>query len=165
MGHRISGRFPRELNSTLYQRGDSVSFVPDMFFVNGVVVPQCSATVTTNCSDGPGMTGEKNCPAGATNDPGNGSLTLYYTNQTERAFAVLSRSRVRHHAAERLCREAGAYLITDNIDAELTQWHQCIGGVTQAGVAPAKMFPAEQIPLVIQGQELCSPESGFDIVV
>ncbi len=43
-------------NNTPYTRGDSVAFVPDMFFVNGAVVPQCGAvingtTYTTNCSD------------------------------------------------------------------------------------------------------------------
>ena len=67
--------------NTLYQRGDSVAFVPDMFFVNGAVVPQCSATVTTNCSDPTGTNNATTLPAGATNDPGHGALTFYYTNQ------------------------------------------------------------------------------------
>ena len=37
--------------NTLYPRGASIQFVPDMFFVNGKVVPQCGGSVTTNCSD------------------------------------------------------------------------------------------------------------------
>ena len=67
--------------ATLYERGDSVAFVPDMFFLDGAVVPQCSATVTTNCSDPTGTNNATTLPAGATNDPGHGALTFYYTNQ------------------------------------------------------------------------------------
>ena len=136
--------------STKYQRGASVSFVPDMYFVNGTVVPQCSATVTTNCSDAPGMTGQLNLPAGATNDPGAGALTFYYTNQQSGRLLfyhdhAYGTTRLNVYAGE-----AGAMLITDNIDADLTNGTNASGVFTQAGIAPAPLIPAEQIPLVIQ---------------
>ncbi len=59
------------------QKGDSVAYVPDMYFLTGVVVPQCSATVTTNCSGGTAA----QLPTGASNNPGQGSLTFYWTNE------------------------------------------------------------------------------------
>ena len=136
--------------NTQYQRGDSVQFVPDMYYVNGVVVPQCSATVTTNCSDAPGMTGQAHLPAGATNDPGNGSLTFYYTNQQSGRLLfyhdhAYGTTRLNVYAGE-----AAGFLITDNVDADLTNGTNTSGVFTQAGIAPARLYPAEQIPLVIQ---------------
>ncbi len=60
------------------QTGLSAQNVPDMYFVNGVVVPQCNgSTITTNCSGGTAA----QLPVGATNNPGQGSLTFYWTNQ------------------------------------------------------------------------------------
>jgi FtsP/CotA-like multicopper oxidase with cupredoxin domain len=136
--------------NTLYPRGDSVSFVPDMFFVNGTVVPQCSATVTTSCSDAQGMIGELNLPNGATNDPGNGSLTFYYTNQQSGRLLfyhdhAYGTTRLNVYAGE-----AAGYLITDEIDSDLTNGTNATGVFTQAGIAPQPVVPAEQIPLVIQ---------------
>ena len=136
--------------NTLYQRGDSVSFVPDMFFVNGVVVPQCSATVTTNCSDAPGMTGQTHLPAGATNDPGNGSLTFYYTNQQSGRLLFYHDHAYGTTRLNVYVGEASAMLITDNIDADLTNGTNLSGVFTKAGILPTKVYPTEQIPLVIQ---------------
>jgi FtsP/CotA-like multicopper oxidase with cupredoxin domain len=62
---------------TNFKKGVSTQNVPDMFFSAGAVVPQCSATVTTNCSGGT----VAQLPVGATNDPGDGSMTFYWTNQ------------------------------------------------------------------------------------
>jgi FtsP/CotA-like multicopper oxidase with cupredoxin domain len=67
------------------QRGASAQNVPDMYFYPptsttlppGTVIPQCSATVTMDCSDPT----KANLPAGAVADPGQGSLTYYWTNQ------------------------------------------------------------------------------------
>ncbi len=57
------------------QRGASAQLVPDMWFTStGQVIPQCSATSTSGCSPNA-------LPAGATNDPGQGSLTFFWTNQ------------------------------------------------------------------------------------
>jgi hypothetical protein len=56
---------PATETSTIYTRGDSVQFVPDMWFnpTTHAVVPVGAAM-----------------PPGATNDPGAGSMTFYYTN-------------------------------------------------------------------------------------
>jgi len=62
---------------TNFKKGVSTQNVPDMYFVGGVVVPQCSATVTTNCSGGTAA----QLPVGATTDPGDGSMMFYWTNQ------------------------------------------------------------------------------------
>src|SRR5262249_36489357 len=62
---------------TSFKKGGSTQNVPHMYFVAGVVVRQCSATVTTNCSGGT----VAQLPAGATSDPGDGSMTFYWTNQ------------------------------------------------------------------------------------
>ena len=64
--------------ATNVKKGVSTQNVPDMFFATGgAVVPQCSATITTNCSGGT----IAQLPIGATNDPGDGSMTFYWTNQ------------------------------------------------------------------------------------
>ncbi len=54
--------------NTVYPKGVSVAYVPDMWFVNGDVVANTVGQTT------PPVTG-------ATNDPGRGSMTFYYTNQ------------------------------------------------------------------------------------
>jgi FtsP/CotA-like multicopper oxidase with cupredoxin domain len=138
--------------NTVYQRGDSVAFVPDMFFVNGAVVPQCSATVTTNCSDPTGTNNATTLPAGATNDPGNGALTFYYTNQQsarllfyhDHAYGI---TRLNVYAGE-----ASAMVIRDNVETDLINGTNTTGVFTQAGVAPAPAIPSgsAEIPLVIQ---------------
>ena len=128
--------------NTTYPRGDSTQFVPDMFFVNGQVVPQCSATVTTNCSGPLAST----LPAGATNDPGPGSLTFYYTNQQS------ARLMFYHDHAYGITRLnvydgfAAGYLLVDQVEADLT------AGTNVSGANPGllKVFPADIIPLVIQ---------------
>ena len=137
--------------NTNIPRGASVSFVPDMFFrTNGTVVPQCSTTVTTNCSDAPGMNGQLNLPAGSTNDPGHGALTFYYTNQQSGRLMfyhdhAYGTTRLNVYAGE-----AGGYLLTDAFDADLTNGTNNTGVFTGTGVATAPVLPAEQIPLVIQ---------------
>ncbi len=128
--------------NTTYARGDSTQFVPDMFFVSGVVVPQCSATVTTKCS-GPDPT---TLPAGASNDPGAGMMTFYYTNQQS------ARLMFYHDHAYGITRlnvydgVAAGYLLTDQFEADM------VAGTNVAGANPGmvKALPADLIPLVIQ---------------
>jgi hypothetical protein len=70
--------------STPYPKGVSVKYVPDMWFdAGGNPVPA-------------GM-------PGATNDPGDGSLTFYYTNQQSARLDVLSRPCLRDNQAQRVC--------------------------------------------------------------
>ena len=128
--------------NTTYPRGDSTQFVPDMFFVNGVVVPQCSSTLTTKCS-GPDA---KTLPAGASNDPGPGMMTFYYTNQQS------ARLMFYHDHAYGITRlnvydgVAAGYLLVDQVEADL------VAGTNVSGANPGlvKAIPADRIPLVIQ---------------
>jgi FtsP/CotA-like multicopper oxidase with cupredoxin domain len=137
--------------NTKYQRGDSVSFVPDMFFrTDGSVVPQCSATVISQCSDTPGMVGELNLPAGATNDPGPGSLTFYYTNQQSGRLLFYHDHAYGTTRLNVYVGEASGYLITDQIDTDLTTGTNVSGVFTKANIPMQALVPAAQIPLVIQ---------------
>ena len=148
--------------NTRYPRGDSVSFVPDMFFkTDGSVVPQCSATVTTHCSDAPGMSGNLNLPAGASNNPGPGGLTFYYTNQQSGRLLFYHDHAYGTTRLNVYVGEASGYLITDQYDADLTNGTNSTGVFTQgeyrANVAPARGPNSPGYP----GQDICSAESGL----
>ena len=141
--------------STLYKRGDSVSFVPDMYFVNGTVVPQCGGAVTTNCSapTGPSL----NLPAGASNDPGPGSLTFYYTNQQSARLLFYHDHAYGTTRLNVYIGEAAGYLITDQVEADLTSGTNVSGVFTAAAVAPQPVIPQVEIPLVIQDKTFVPP--------
>ena len=119
--------------TTQYPKGVSVSYVPDMWFVNGTVVSNTVGQTTPPVS-------------GASNDPGNGSLTFYYNNQQS------ARLQFYHDHAYGITRlnvyagEAAGYLITDQIEQDL------INGTNLAGVNPTeeKVLPDIGIPLIIQ---------------
>ncbi len=95
-------------DSTTYQRGASVQFVPDMWFdpATHQVVPAGTA--------------------GATNDPGPGSLTLYYTNQQS------ARLMFYHDHADGITRlnvyagEVAPYVLQDQIEQDFIKRHQRI---------------------------------------
>jgi parallel beta-helix repeat protein len=114
--------------TTQYPKGVSVSYVPDMWFVNGAAVPN-----TVGVTDAP--------VAGATNNPGPGSLTFYYTNQQsarlmfyhDHAYGI---TRLNVYAGE-----AAAYLLTDSLENQLVN----------SGVLPSSAGEyLYGIPLVIQ---------------
>lgn len=118
---------------TVYPRGVSVEFVPDMWFENGVVVPDTIGVTTP--------------PSGtATNDPGDGSLTFYYNNQNsarlmfyhDHAFGI---TRLNVYAGI-----AAGYILTDQIEQDL------INGTNNSGVNPGfvQALPGYGIPLIIQ---------------
>ena len=119
--------------TTQYPKGVSVRYVPDMWFVNGAVV---SNTVGQTTPPVPG----------ASNNPGNGSLTFYYNNQQsarlmfyhDHAYGI---TRLNVYAGE-----AAGYLVTDQVDQDL------IAGTNVAGVNPTlnKVLPDVGIPLIIQ---------------
>ena len=143
---------PVSENAT-YMRGDSVAFVPDMFFDstgNVVQVPACSTTITTNCYP-------TAVPAGLSNDPGQGSLTFYWTNQQsarlmfyhDHAYGI---TRLNVYAGE-----AAGYLVQDPVEADLTNGTNTTGVFTQAGIPPAPVLPSAQIPLVIQDKTFVPP--------
>ncbi|MDD1748574.1 MAG: multicopper oxidase domain-containing protein, partial [Methanothrix sp.] len=114
--------------TTQYPKGVSVSYVPDMWFVNGSVIAN-----TTGVTAPP--------VAGATNNPGKGSLTFYYTNQQsarlmfyhDHAYGI---TRLNVYAGE-----AAGYLLTDSIEQ----------GLIDTGILPnAGGVYTYGIPLVIQ---------------
>ena len=112
--------------STPYPKGVSVSYVPDMWFgADGSVVPSSSAD--------------------ATNNPGPGELTFFYTNQQS------ARLMFYHDHAYGLTRlnvyagEAAPYVLTDPTEKALVEG----GTVGTTTVAPGTL-PATQVPLVIQ---------------
>jgi FtsP/CotA-like multicopper oxidase with cupredoxin domain len=119
--------------NTHYPKGVSVTNVPDMWF---------------NASGTPVATGSVN----ATTNPGDGSLTFYYTNQQS------ARLMFYHDHAYGLTRlnvyagEAAGYIVQDPVEKELVDGNlskpanqRKIAQNVQPGT-----IPAEQIPLVIQ---------------
>jgi FtsP/CotA-like multicopper oxidase with cupredoxin domain len=130
-----------DFTATTNPRGMAAQFVPDMYFVNGVVVPQCSASVTTNCSGGT----PQQLPANATNDPGPGNLTYFYTNQQS---ARLMFYHDHSYGITRLTVYAGqaaGYILQDPVEQTMIS-----GGTIGSVPVAAGTIPALQIPLVIQ---------------
>jgi FtsP/CotA-like multicopper oxidase with cupredoxin domain len=127
--------------NTTYKKGVSTQNVPDMFFVGGVVVPACTAAVITNCQGGT----PAQLPPGATNDPGDGSMTFYFTNQQggrlmfyhDHAYGI---TRLNVYAGE-----AAGYLLTDPAEETALAAATVPGTVTPTGADLAHF-----IPLVIQ---------------
>ncbi len=129
-----------------YPKGDSVGYVPDMFFdATGKVtyVPPCSPTVTTNCFPNA-------VPVGLSNDPGQGSLPFFWTNQQG------ARLMFYHDHAYGITRlnvyvgEAAGYVLADPVEEDALQaatapgtLGSLVGGLTAAD-------PAHLIPLIIQ---------------
>ena len=119
--------------------GVSTTNVPDMWYNNGVFQPLCTGAATC---------------AGATNDPGDGAQTFYYTNQQsarllfyhDHAWGI---TRLNVYAGE-----AAAYLIKDQTEADL---HKTGGALADANAGLADLGVG--IPLVIQDKTFVpSPE-------
>jgi len=114
--------------ATSWPKGVSTGYVPDMWFD-----PTTGARVSAGTP-------------GATNNPGAGAMTFYYTNQQS------ARLMFYHDHAYGITRlnvyvgEAGPYLIMDDVEKDL------IGGTNISGVNPGlvKALPDIGIPLVIQ---------------
>jgi FtsP/CotA-like multicopper oxidase with cupredoxin domain len=112
--------------------GDSVAFVPDMWFdSNGVVTTACSGQTTCNVP-------------GVSNYPGKGSLSLFWTNQQG------GRLMFYHDHAYGLTRlnvyagEAAGYLLVDPVQ------ENALAAGTAPGTVGASPDLAHVIPLVIQ---------------
>ena len=118
---------------TQYPKGVSVEYVPDMWFVNGTVIPNTIGQTTPPVP-------------GASNNPGDGSLTFYYTNQQsarlmfyhDHAYGI---TRLNVYAGE-----AAGYILTDQVEQDL------IVGTDVSGVNPGhlQILPDIGIPLIIQ---------------
>jgi FtsP/CotA-like multicopper oxidase with cupredoxin domain len=115
-------------------KGDSVAYVPDMWYdANGNTIASCA--------------GMKTCGApGATNYPGNGSQTYYYTNQQS------ARMLFYHDHSWGITRlnvyvgEAAGYLITDDVEQMLID----------QGIIPAA---DATIPLIVQDKTFVPSEA------
>ncbi len=120
---------------TPYKKGVSTTNVPDMWFEAGVPIPN--------------TVGQTTQPAGhptASTDPGDGSMTFYYTNQQsarlmfyhDHAYGI---TRLNVYAGE-----AAGYVITDPVEQDL------MNGTNVTGVNPtnAQVLPGIGIPLIIQ---------------
>lgn len=118
---------------TPYAKGISVAYVPDMWFdAAGNTIAACAGQTT--CGVG-----------GATNNPGPGAQTFYYTNeQSARLLFYHDHSwgitRLNVYAGE-----AAGYLIEDPVEVALRS-----GGTINGRTFTAGTIPAAQIPLVIQ---------------
>ncbi len=134
----ISDGTPHQWNTpagetTSYPKGASEQNVPDMWF-------DAAGNTVTACA------GQTTCSVpGATNDPGPGAVTMYYTNQQS------ARLMFYHDHALGITRlnvyvgMAGAYVLQDPTEQTL------VGNGT---------IPADQIPLVIQEKTFVPPTSG-----
>jgi FtsP/CotA-like multicopper oxidase with cupredoxin domain len=131
---------------TNFKKGVSTQNVPDMYFVGGVVVPQCSATVTAGCSGGTAA----QLPAGATNDPGDGSMSFYWTNQQG------GRLMFYHDHAYGLTRlnvyagEAAGYLVYDPAEEAALLMAGVPGTIATNTTTQLTPDLAHLLPLVIQ---------------
>lgn len=125
------------------QKGDSVAYVPDMWFDGaGTVIASCAGLATC------GVTG-------ATNNPGAGSLTFYWTNDQG------ARLMFYHDHAYGLTRlnvyagEAAGYLLYDPVEEN----------ALAAGTAPGTISAgdtAHLIPLVIQDKTFVPSATQID---
>jgi FtsP/CotA-like multicopper oxidase with cupredoxin domain len=86
---------------TAYTKGDSVAYVPDMWFTaTGSLIPSCAGSTT--CA-----------AAGASNDPGLGSLTFYWTNQQSGRLLFYHDHAYGTTRLDVYAGEAAGYLIAD----------------------------------------------------
>lgn len=126
-----------------YGKGVSVAYVPDMWFVAGQMI-------TNTTYPGSNCAGQTTCAvAGATNNPGAGSQTFYWTNKQS------SRMMFYHDHAYGITRlnvyagEAAGYLIQDDVELALIKGGTIDGG-TSVGTRTfvAGTIPEAQIPIV-----------------
>jgi hypothetical protein len=126
--------------TTSYPKGVSVAYVPDMWY-----------NANTGYSHIAACAGQTTCNVpGATNNPGPGKTTYYYTNQQsarllfyhDHAWGI---TRLNVYAGE-----AAGYLITDPVEQALVD-----GGTVKGQTYAAGTMPAAQIPPHNSGQNLC----------
>jgi len=117
---------------TDYPKGVSVAYVPDMWFdAAGNTIPSCAGK--NSCSE-----------PGATNNPGPGSQTYYWSNQQS------ARLMFYHDHSWGITRlnvyvgEVAGLLVTDSTEKELIN---------------AGLIPSDQIPLIVQDKTFVDPAS------
>jgi FtsP/CotA-like multicopper oxidase with cupredoxin domain len=133
---------------TAYTKGASVAYVPDMWFdANGGLISSCAEALT--CA-----------VPGATNDPGLGSLSFYWTNQQsgrllfyhDHAYGI---TRLNVYAGE-----AAGYLITDpNEETQLAAASVPGTITTDANGTITSADLAHLLPLILQDKTFV-PDNG-----
>jgi FtsP/CotA-like multicopper oxidase with cupredoxin domain len=140
--------------SQAYGKGVSVSYVPDMWFSSTspyAVIPACAGQTTCGT-------------AGATNNPGPGSQTFYYTNQQS------SRLMFYHDHAWGITRlnvyagGAAGYVIRDAMEQALINGGAVGGRTFLANTIPGAVA-GEEIPLIIQDKTFVNATLGGDATV
>jgi FtsP/CotA-like multicopper oxidase with cupredoxin domain len=133
---------------TSYSKGDSVSYVPDMWFdASGKLISSCAEQTT--CA-----------VAGATNDPGAGSLTFYWTNQQSGRLLFYHDHAFGTTRTDVYAGEAAGYLITDPTEESALLAANVPGTISNpANLADPKNDLAHLIPLVIQDKTYV-PDNG-----
>ena len=133
-----------ELAAADYPKGMSAAYVPDMWFdAAGATIAACKGLTT--CAT-----------PGATNNPGEGSLTFYYTNQQS------ARLMFYHDHAWGITRlnvyvgEAAGYLIQDPVEQAMITGGQ-VNGQGRSYTAGTIPTLADTIPLVIQDKTFVDP--------
>ncbi|MGD0017457.1 MAG: hypothetical protein ABSC38_08105, partial [Verrucomicrobiia bacterium] len=112
--------------TTSYPKGVSVRYVPDMWFDSlGNRVPAGTA--------------------GASNNPGPGSLTFYYTNQQSQRLMFYHDHAYGITRLDVYAGEAAAYILRDPVELALMN-----GGSIGTTNVTANTIPTNEIPLVIQ---------------
>ncbi len=136
---------PKGETLTTYFKGDSVAYVPDMWFdANGNLLPTAS-----------GCQGATTCAvAGASNDPGLGALTFYWTNQQSGRLMFYHDHSYGTTRLNVYAGEAAGYLLVDN----------AVDNALAAAGVPGTMGttgsdPTHLIPLVIQDKTFV-PDNG-----
>jgi hypothetical protein len=141
--------------SSLYDRGVSTAFVPDMFFDSTgkmTPLPQCVNGVATSCWP-------TAVPAGLSNDPGVGSMTFYWSNQQG------GRLMFYHDHAYGITRlnvyvgEAAGYLLADPTEEDALQKATVPGTLGAAVGGTTAPDLAHVIPLVFQDKTFV-PRAG-----
>ncbi len=126
--------------NTQYQKGVSVGYVPDMWFLNGNVIANTVGQTTPPVP-------------GATNNPGEGSLTYYYNNQQSARLMFYHDHAIGITRLNVYVGEASGYVLTDQVEQDM------INGTNVSGVNPtnARVLPDIGVPLVIQDRSYVDP--------
>lgn len=160
-------------NNRPFTRRDSVSFVPEMFLVNGLWFDRRSAvravingtTCTTNCSDSSGTHYATTLPAGATTN-NQAWAPSRSTTRTSRAPRLLfyhdhsyGTTRLNVYAGE-----ASGYVIRDNVEADLVGGTNNWGVFMSAGICLCSRDPfrRRENSADYSGQDSCTAESDVN---
>jgi FtsP/CotA-like multicopper oxidase with cupredoxin domain len=130
-------------------RGDSTAFVPDMWFDG-------SGNVIVNCAEQPSC-----ADSGATNDPGAGAMTFYWTNEQggrlmfyhDHAYGI---TRLNVYAGE-----AAGYLLYDPAE-ESALLNATVPGTLATNAGQPAPDVAHLVPLVIQDKSFVPSKAQLD---